>query len=116
MREMAEHFAGGVRHPEPLAKLLGLSARTVRRHYKTDAFHEALDALGYTGDRSFTTKTTKPFLPEHEKARQMYDEMTDIPKHKRLGEIAKALGLTYQRIHVWHRKWQAEDNREPVKS
>ena len=106
IRVMAEHFASGVRHPESLAGLLRLSSRTVRRYHQTDAFHAALDALRYTGDRLLEKKPTRVVSPAFYEVKKRYESMTDVAPHKRLKIIAQDANVTYKQLCKWRRWWE----------
>lgn len=45
---------------EDIASYIGVSKRTMERWATTDAWHDALDALGYTGNRDWRGRGKKP--------------------------------------------------------
>ena len=93
-----------------IANALSVTERTVYRLLTLDAFHAELDALGYTGERSFR-KTYRGMSRKHDKARRLWAAMqTDgTPRHKQAGIISEKLNSPIQTVRGWIRQWRKTD-------
>ena len=92
-----------------IARALSVTERTVYRIVTQDAFHTELDALGYTGERTFR-KTQRGRSQKHDKARKLWERMQQdrTPRHKQVGIIADATLTNIQTVRAWIRGWRKE--------
>lgn len=113
---LAYHFEKGMRNAHDLADILNTRHELIRRWAKRPEFHEALDTLGYTGDRNFTRRRRDVTReqPAYETATRLYQQLADagVPKDQRIKEVAHLLGGQYsvQRINSWIKRYLDELN------
>jgi len=95
------------RDAKKIAKALSVTERTVYRIITLDAFHTELDALGYTGERTFR-KTYRGTSQKHDKARRLWEVMqTDgTPSHKQARRISEETRTNIQTVRGWIREWR----------
>lgn len=104
---LAYHFANGCTNAHDLADLMQTRQELIRRWYARQDFHDALDALGYTGSREFTRRRRDVTReqPAYATAIELYAslEQQGVPERERIAEVAKLLGNQYskQRIAAW---------------
>ena len=107
-------FARLTRDAEEIADALRVSSRTVQRMIHLPAFQEALDQLGYQGERRFgkahraQRSAERTQKPEYQKVKQLWEEMTDIPEHGRAKVIAdrEDINASYKTVCRWCRDWR----------
>ena len=117
IQRAARYFAKRSRDLQKIAKAFHVSKDTVRKWAKTPEWTATLDALGYTGDRSFTKKPTRDAARDagtmFTKARKVYRSLLKAgePHHKLASLTAKKLGLTRRRVHEWaeKHKWRGNE-------
>ena len=94
-----------------IAETTDLGERQIRRYAETPEWQNALDAWGYTGDRTFTTQPTRDTVRDagetFDKAREVYLEALKAgeSKHKLARITADALGLQPKRVRTWAQKY-----------
>lgn len=99
---------------QAIADILDIPLNSVYRYAKQPEWEEALDTLGYTGDRQFTRKTTRdPQKDSGElvaQARGLYTkERLDGLNHKKaVTAVVDELGLKRRRINEWAAKYEWE--------
>ena len=107
----AFYFAHISRELQRIVEIFGVSEFAVRKWAKTQAWENALEVFGYTGERSFITKPRRDTARDNgeifEKARFVYlQAMRDgQPKHKLATIAGDAVGLPRRRIHAWAMKY-----------
>lgn len=116
IQRAARHFAKTSRERQKIAKAFKVKEDTVRRWAKTPEWNAELDALGYTGDRSFVYRPTRDTARDagttFTKARRIYRALLNAgePHHKLASTTAKKLGLTRRRVHEWAEKYNWRGN------
>ena len=114
IQQAAFMFARVSRDANEIAAALRVSSRTVQRLIHLPEFQAELDRLGYQGERRFrkahraqrdAERTQKP---EYKKVKQLWEEMTDIPEHRRAKVIAdrEDIKVPYDTIRRWIRDWR----------
>ena len=106
VKRAAFMFARITRDADEIAKALDVTPRTVFRLLDRDDFHTELDALDYEGERNFRTKPAREMPPLYDRARAMWDELADLPRHKRGRVIADTLGVPIRTIRSWIARWK----------
>ena len=107
----AFYFVNTSRDLHEIANVFDVTEFAVRKWAKTPQWAQALDALGYTGDRDFITKPTRDTVRDageiFDKARKVYLEAltAGTPKHKLARITADELGLTPKRVRTWAQKY-----------
>ena len=82
-------FVRVTRDVEKIAAALRVSSRTVQRMIHLPAFQEALDRLGYPGERRFRKaersqrSAERKRKAEYQKVKRLWHQMSDIPEHGR---------------------------------
>ena len=100
-------FAKITRSASEIADMLGITDKTVRRYTDDPQWDHALDELGYTGDRSFTSakkRDAKRDTPE--KYKQAYDLYVqhvkdNIPQHKIASRVGEKVELPASTVRRW---------------
>ena len=116
IQRAARYFAKRSRDLQKIAKAFHVSKDTVRKWAKTPEWTATLDALGYTGDRSFEKKPTRDAARDagatFTKARKVYRSLHEAgePTHKLASLTAKRLGLTRRRVYEWAEKYNWRGN------
>lgn len=113
----AFHFAKTPNCTAPaLAQMAGVTIRTVYGWSKRPEWHAALDALHFTGDRTFAREPTRDALRDTsglvEAAFEIYKNARldgHTPK-KAVTAITKQLRISRRRINTWAARyeWEAE--------
>lgn len=114
IQQAAFMFARVSRDADEIAAALRVSPRTVQRLIHLPEFQEELDRLDYQGERRFrkaqrvqrdAERTQKP---EYQKVKQLWNQMTDIPKHRRAKVIAdrEDIEAPYDTVRRWIRDWR----------
>ena len=94
-----------------LADEMEVSDKTIYKWIKTDEWHDALDALGYTGDRNFHREPTRDLNRDAgdlvNQAKQIYDNAVrdGISSKKAVTAAANELGLQRQRVQLWAKRF-----------
>ena len=108
-------FSQDIREAKELARRLNTSDKQVRNWHARKEFHEALDTLGYEGDRTFTRKrrdVARENPTAYKTACLMYQQLEDegVPERQRIREVADRLGGQYsvQRINNWVKRYKEE--------
>ena len=115
IQRAARYFAKTSRDIHDIAKAFGVTRYAVRNWSKTSEWHEALDALGYTGARRFAKRPTRDAKRDAgdliAKARRVYRAALRAgePQHKLASITAKKLRLTRRRVHEWAEKYGWRD-------
>ena len=102
-------FAKITREAGQIADMLGITDKTVRRYTDDPEWDNALDDLGYTGDRSFTSakkRDAKRDTPE--KYKQAYDlylqhKKENTPRHKIASSVGEETDLPASTVRRWAR-------------
>lgn len=111
IQRAARYFATRSRDAHKIADAFGVSVETIRRWSKTPEWTQALDAINYTGDRSFVNRPTRDTIRDADavfkKARRIYRaaQRAGVPKYKLASQTAKKTGLTRRRVHGWAKKY-----------
>ena len=100
-------FAKITREAGQIADMLGITDKTVRRYTDDPEWDNALDDLGYTGDRSFTSakkRDAKRDTPE--KYKQAYDlylqhVKDNTPQHKIASRVGEETDLPASTVRRW---------------
>ena len=106
----AAYFVFVSRDINEIAEAFDTSDRTIRRWSEDPEWESALDACGYTGDRSFETQpyrdTERDAGGRFEEARAAYTVAikSGEPKHRWATIAAEAVGLPRRRVHDWAMK------------
>jgi len=103
-------FAKITRAASEIADMLGISDKTVRRYADDPQWDNALDELGYTGERRFTrakTRDAKRDTPE--KYKQAYDlylwhRKENTPKHRIARRVGEETDLPASTVRRWARR------------
>ena len=104
---LAYHFAKGCTNAHDLADIMQTRQELIRRWSGRQDFHDALDALGFTGSREFSRRRRDVAReqPAYATAIEIYSalEQQGVPERARIAEVAKLLGNQYskQRIAAW---------------
>lgn len=114
----ATYFVFVSRDINEIAETFGTSDRTIRRWTEDPEWETALDACGYTGDKSFETQpyrdTERDAGQLFEKAREAYIVAVNSgePKHRWATIAAEAVDLPRRRVHDWAMKhgWREIDS------
>ena len=114
IQQAAFIFARVTRGAEEIADALRVSSRTVQRMIHLPAFQEALDRLGYQGERRFgkarraQRSAERTRKDEYQKAKQLWEQMTDIPEHGRAKVIAdrEDIKSSYGTVRRWCQDWR----------
>ena len=114
----ATYFVFVSRDINDIAEAFDTSDRTIRRWSDDPEWETALDACGYTGDRTFETQpyrdTERDAGGRFEEARTAYIVAIKEgePKHRWATIAAEAVGLPRRRVHDWAMKhgWREIDN------
>lgn len=106
-------FSQGITEAKELAKRLETSDKQVRNWHARKAFHEALDTLGYEGDRKFTRKRRDVTREQaYQTATMLYQQLEDqgMPERQRIREVSHLLGGEYsvQRINNWIKRYKSQ--------
>ena len=111
IRAAASMFATGA-HPTEIAKELGVSVRSVKRWADTQAWHDALDALGYTGERKFKRKKNRDVISESgeqiTQAKSVYDAIVAEGVHhpsKVIRICSERTGIETARLYNWRKRF-----------
>ena len=89
IKQAAFMFARVTRDADEIAAALRVSPRTVQRLMDLPEFHAELDRLGYQGERRFRKNqraqrdAERIQKPEYKKVKELWEEMTDVPEHRR---------------------------------
>ena len=116
IQRAARYFAKRSRDRQKIAKAFHVKEETVRKWAKMPEWNAELDALGYTGDRSFVKRLTRDAKRDagatFTKARKVYRSLLNAgePPHKLASLTAKRLGLTRRRVHEWAEKYNWRGN------
>lgn len=102
-------FAKITRAASEIADMLGITDKTVRRYTDDPQWNNALDELGYTGERSFTSakkRDAKRDTPE--KYKQAYDlylqlRKENTPQHKIASRVSEESDLPASTVRRWAR-------------
>ena len=103
----AFYFAQVSRDKKKIASHFGVSERTIERWSKEPEWEQALNAWGYTGERSFTPPPRRDigtkFKSSYERARSIYVEAFQAgePEHKLASTAAEVTELTPETIRRW---------------
>lgn len=106
----AAYFVFVSRDINEIAEAFDTSDRTIRRWSNAPEWETALDACGYTGDRTFETQpyrdTERDIGGLFEKAREAYvvAVKSGEPKHRWATIAGNAVGLPRRRVHDWAMK------------
>ena len=112
IQRAAKHFARVSRDVHRIAKAFGVTEYAVRKWAKTPEWGQALDALGYTGDRRFAKRPTRDAARDAGKllikARKVYRAALQAgePLHKLASITAKKTGLSRRRVYEWAEKYR----------
>ena len=107
-------FARVTRDANEIAAALRVSSRTVQRMIHLPAFQEALDRLGYPGERRFRKaersqrSAERKRKAEYQKVKRLWHQMSDIPEHGRAKVIAdrEDINASYDAVRRWCRDWR----------
>ena len=107
-------FVRVTRDVEKIAAALRVSSRTVQRMIHLPAFQEALDRLGYPGERRFRKAeraqrgSERKRKAEYQKVKRLWHQMSDIPEHGRAKVIAdqEDINASYDAVRRWCRDWR----------
>ena len=108
---IAFYFAHISQDLTEIAEATGVGERQIRKYAESPEWENALDAWGYTGERTFTIKPARDTIRDSgeifEKACQVYLEAlrNGEPKHKLATIAGEAVGLPRRRIHTWATKY-----------
>ena len=114
----AAYFAFVSRDINEIADAFNTSNRTIRRWADDPEWEAALDACGYTGDRSFETQ---PYRDTERDAGGLFEEAREAytvavksgePPHKLATIAAEAVDLPRRRVHDWAVKHGWRERRE----
>lgn len=102
-------FAKITRGAGEIADMLGITDKTVRRYTDDPQWDNALDELGYTGERSFTSakkRDAKRDTPE--KYKRTYDLYLQLreentPQHRIASRVGEETGLPASTVRRWAR-------------
>ena len=100
-------FAKITRAAGGIADMLGITDKTVRRYTDDPQWDNALDELGYTGERSFTSakkRDAKRDTPE--KYKQAYDlylqhRKEKTPQHRIASRVGEETNLPASTVRRW---------------
>ena len=112
IQRAARYFATRSRELSKITARFKVSEDTVRNWAKTPEWTATLDAIGYTGNRSFAKRPTRDAArdagPVFTKARKVYRSLLNAgePRHKLASLTAKQLGLTRRRVYEWAEKYK----------
>ena len=101
---------------EQVGAFVGKSKRTIERWSQTAEWHNALDNLGFTGDRSWRRNPHRDILrdsgDEVALAKQLYLDARakGITRGKADKAVAKVLGCSDKRIYHWRKRfgWETD--------
>ena len=118
IRCAAAYFVFVSRDINEIAETFGTSDRTIRRWTEDPEWETALEACGYTGDKSFETQpyrdTERDAGQLFEKAREAYILAVNSgePKHRWATIAAEVVHLPRRRVHDWAMKhgWRGIDS------
>ena len=102
---------------EQVGAFVGKSKRTIQRWSKTAEWHNALDNLGFNGDRSWRRNPHRDIQrdsgDEVALAKQLYlnARTKGITRGKADKAVAKVLGCSDKRIYHWRKRFGWEDER-----
>ena len=99
-------FARLTRDADAIAKALEVNPRTVYRMIERPDFNAELEALGYDGPRNFRTKPARRPHPNYERAEELWNSLSHLPRSRRGKIIAEELDIPIDRIWNWMRKWK----------
>ena len=99
-------FARLTRDADAIAKALEVNPRTVYRMIERSDFNGELDALGYDGPRNFRTKPARSPHPNYERAEELWNSLSHLPRSRRGKIIAEELDIPIDRVWNWMRKWK----------
>ena len=115
---VAFYFRARLARPHrDFAEATGIGERQIRRYAETPEWENALDAWGYTGERTFTIKPSRDTVRDNgehfEKAREVYlgAMRNGVPKHKLATRTGEAVGLPRRRIHAWATQYRWREQR-----
>lgn len=100
-------FAKITRGAGQIADMLGITDKTVRRYTDDPEWDKALDELGYTGDRTFTSakkRDAKRDTPEKYKhAYDLYLQYVkdNTPQHKIASRVGEETDLPPSTVRRW---------------
>ena len=120
VEDAADAFIRLERDAVAMSKALGVSIRTLYRIISRDDFHAALDQRGCQGERRFRNTQRKQAgeraprgderkrKPEYQKAKRLWEQMADIPEHRRAKIIANREDIksSYGTVRRWCRDWR----------
>lgn len=99
-------FARLTRDADAIAKALEVNPRTVYRMIERPDFNAELAALGYDGPRNFRTKPARRPHPNYERAEELWNSLSHLPRSRRGKIIAEELDIPIDRVWNWMRKWK----------
>lgn len=116
IKQAAFMFARVTRDANEIAAALRVSPRTVQRMMHLPDFQEELDRLGYQGERRFRSAqraqrgAERTQKEEYQRAKQLWEEMTDTPEHGRAKVIAdrEEIQASYDTVRRWCRDWRCK--------
>ena len=111
----ASYFAFVSRDPYEIAKAIGVTPNPVKQWAKTERWHDALDLVGYKGDRTLITKRPgRKSSKARERAYMAYqmlpEGLTPAEKRKRLRDATGESGNT---VYNWVRQFESEKEGKP---
>ncbi len=111
----AFYFAHVSRDKKKIANHFGVTERTIERWSKEPEWEQALNAWGYTDDRSFTSPPRRDIAHKsrgsYQKAKAIYIEAQQAgePHHKLATIVGEATGLPPATIRRWAMKHRWRD-------
>ena len=99
-------FARLTRDADAIAKALEVNPRTVYRMIERPDFNAELEALDYDGPRNFRTKPARRPHPNYERAEELWNSLSHLPRSRRGKIIAEELDIPIDRVWNWMRKWK----------
>lgn len=107
-------FARLTRDADAIAKALEVNPRTVYRMIERPDFNAELEALGYDGPRNFRTKPARRPHPNYERAEELWNSLSHLPRSRRGKIIAEELDIPIDRVWNWMRKWKETPKMQAV--
>ena len=112
----AYHFAHISRELADIANAFGVCESAVRKWAKTETWTQALDTLGYEGNRKFAslpkrdTTREKPEILETTRTIYCYLLRAGVPRHRLPRLVAEATGVKQRNVYDWAKRynWTAE--------
>lgn len=110
----AYHFAFISRDKAEIATQLGVSERTIHRYAKMDAWHQALDVFGYTGERAFVKQVTRDASrdnPDYQRAKSKYRGayLSCVSNHELASHVEYFTGISAKRVREWAKQHNWHD-------